>query len=94
VTRYSKGFPIREWRKRSGTRNEPLDCRVYAYAALCSFGTIRWNRLKKPEHEPDVPVAAEPLPPEMVPPAGESTSIRRGAALLRTGDRPWQFNLA
>jgi len=81
VTRYSKGFPIREWRKRSGTRNEPLDCRVYAYAALCSFGTIRWNRLKKPEHqELDVPVAAEPLPPEMVPPARRASILppRRG----------------
>jgi phage terminase large subunit GpA-like protein len=50
VTRYSKGFPIREWRKRSGQlRNEPLDCRVYAYAALCSFGTIRWERLRRPK---------------------------------------------
>lgn len=50
TTRYSKGFPIREWRKRSGSaRNEPLDCRVYAYAALCSFGTVRWERLKRPK---------------------------------------------
>ena len=33
VTRYVKGFPKREWIK-TYTRNEGLDCRVYAYAAL------------------------------------------------------------
>lgn len=34
VTRYVKGFPKREWVKDPGRRNEALDCRVYAYAAL------------------------------------------------------------
>jgi phage terminase large subunit GpA-like protein len=34
ATRYRNGFPKREWRKGAGVRNEPLDCRVYAYAAL------------------------------------------------------------
>lgn len=33
VTKYVKGFPIREWHKRRD-RNEALDCRVYALAAL------------------------------------------------------------
>lgn len=33
ITRYSKGFPIREWHKKR-PRNEALDCRVYALAAL------------------------------------------------------------
>ena len=33
-TRYHHGFPKREWRKETGARNEALDCRVYAYAAL------------------------------------------------------------
>lgn len=33
VTRYVKGFPKREWVK-TYNRNEALDCRVYAYAAL------------------------------------------------------------
>lgn len=33
VTRYSKGFPIREWHK-TRPRNEALDARVYALAAL------------------------------------------------------------
>lgn len=34
VTRYIKGQPIREWVKPDRARNEALDCRVYAYAAL------------------------------------------------------------
>lgn len=33
VTRHIKGFPVREWHK-SRDRNEALDCRVYALAAL------------------------------------------------------------
>lgn len=34
VTRYNKGFAVRKWEKPSGRRNEALDCRVYALAAL------------------------------------------------------------
>jgi phage terminase large subunit GpA-like protein len=34
VTRYVKGRPTREWRLAGGMRNEALDCRVYATAAL------------------------------------------------------------
>lgn len=34
ITRYLKGQPIREWHKPDRARNEALDCRVYALAAL------------------------------------------------------------
>ena len=34
VTRFVKGFPRREWTLPSGQRNEALDCRVYAMAAM------------------------------------------------------------
>lgn len=34
VTKYTKGFPRREFVK-TRNRNEALDCRVYSYAALC-----------------------------------------------------------
>lgn len=34
TTRYVKGFGIREWKKPDKARNEALDCRVYALAAL------------------------------------------------------------
>ena len=36
-TRYHNGFAKHEWKKESGARNEALDCRVYAYAALQSL---------------------------------------------------------
>lgn len=78
TTRYSKGFPIREYKKRSGVRNEPLDCRVYAYCALCSLN-VKWPRVAaeakaradKPTAEPQpIPEApavqrppSQPMPP-------------------------------
>lgn len=34
VVRYVKGQPVREWHKNDRDRNEKLDCRVYAYAAM------------------------------------------------------------
>jgi phage terminase large subunit GpA-like protein len=34
VLRYVKGFPVREWVKKSSARNEALDTLVYAYAGL------------------------------------------------------------
>jgi phage terminase large subunit GpA-like protein len=43
VTRYVKGFPVREWVKKSGARNEALDVMVYNYAALNWLYT-RYNR--------------------------------------------------
>ena len=33
-TRYHNGFPKQEWRKSANARNEALDARNYAYAAL------------------------------------------------------------
>lgn len=70
-TRFHKGFPIRYWKKPDSARNEPLDCRVLAYAALCSL-TINWATIAKrrrvsahveplPE-QPSEHVAAEPSP--------------------------------
>lgn len=45
VTRYVKGFPVREWVKKSGARNEALDEAVYAYAAL-QWLYMRYHRSK------------------------------------------------
>jgi phage terminase large subunit GpA-like protein len=49
--RYHRGFPIREWVKKAGDRNEALDCMVYAYAALLLFGrkmnqATMWEQLR------------------------------------------------
>lgn len=43
VTRYVKGFPVKEWVLPSGARNEALDCFVYAYAAAVHAGVHRAN---------------------------------------------------
>lgn len=37
VTTYSRGVPVREWRRKRGVRAEVLDARVYAYAAFCGL---------------------------------------------------------
>jgi len=46
VTRYTKGFPRREWIK-IRPRNEALDCLVYALAALSSLNIRDWKRLER-----------------------------------------------
>lgn len=43
ITRYIKGFPVREWVKKSGARNEALDCEVYSFAGL-NWLYMRFNR--------------------------------------------------
>ena len=50
--RYHRGFPIREWVKKAGDRNEALDCAVYAYAAMLIFSrrmnrTTMWEQLRQ-----------------------------------------------
>jgi len=45
VTRFSKGFPRREWVK-VRARNEALDCRVYAYAALRILNPV-WSAVSR-----------------------------------------------
>jgi phage terminase large subunit GpA-like protein len=48
--KFKKGYKKYEWEKKSGVRNEPLDCRVYARAALAilnpSFDALRKLREK------------------------------------------------
>jgi phage terminase large subunit GpA-like protein len=88
VTKYSKGFPSREYKLRPGMRNEPLDCRVYAYAALCSFGRIRWpglleRRLKESAAKKTETVAK---PQESVAKPQEPPPMRRAYAPMRRGN--------
>ena len=47
VVKYSKGFPKTEWVK-IATRNDYLDCEVYAYFAALRVGMVRmdWNGLR------------------------------------------------
>jgi phage terminase large subunit GpA-like protein len=54
VTRYRKGFPVREWVKQR-PRNEALDCLVYAWAAQIvlnpDWNTIKQSKTRKPERQ-------------------------------------------
>jgi len=44
VTRYKQGQAVRSWSKPSNARNEALDCRVYAFAALKILNPV-WSAL-------------------------------------------------
>ena len=55
-TRYVKGFPQRTWWKPDSRRNEALDCRVYAYAALHGLLSMGLNLNKRVEALPPLPV--------------------------------------
>ncbi len=46
VTKYVKGFPVRSWVPKPNTRQEALDCRVYAFAALRSMA-INWGKVQR-----------------------------------------------
>lgn len=56
VTRFAKGFPKREWVK-TRARNEALDIRVYALAALYLLNPV-WEFLKREPKEKEIPNAA------------------------------------
>lgn len=43
IRRYVKGFPVYEWTKPKGARNEILDCFVYSLAAFWLLGLNRWR---------------------------------------------------
>jgi phage terminase large subunit GpA-like protein len=75
VTRYIKGFPVREWHK-TRDRNEALDCRVYAHAALkilnpnMARSVARLMSLEPAAAAPAPPAAARPGPPASDPVPG------------------------
>lgn len=54
-TRYVKGFPQRYWWKTDGRRNEALDCRVYAYAALHGLLSMGINLNQRVQALPPLP---------------------------------------
>lgn len=67
VTKMVKGRPKREWKVIEGRRNEPLDCRVYAFAALVmaspQFDKIAL-RLKRRTQTMKIEKPAKPAEPE------------------------------
>jgi phage terminase large subunit GpA-like protein len=84
-TKYVKGFPTRVYVLPSGVRNEALDCRVYAYAALQSLN-VRWGHLlaaqqkrpPKPNATPPAEAEIEQDVPVAPPKVAAVVSARRG----------------
>jgi phage terminase large subunit GpA-like protein len=82
--RYTKGFAHREWTKKPGARNEALDARCYAYAALQSLIAGRFRLSKQADQieamlprttgDDDRPARPRPMPP---PPSADSGLERR-----------------
>ncbi|MBF0182631.1 MAG: phage terminase large subunit family protein [Magnetococcales bacterium] len=71
-TRYIRGRPIREWHKKDGDRNEALDCRVYAVAALHGLMNMGFRLNAEAEWQEKIPfkerieAAAQPAIPAPV----------------------------
>jgi phage terminase large subunit GpA-like protein len=84
VTKYIKGVPKREWRQ-SRPRNEALDCRVYAYAAL----KIASPRIQKHAQRLEPEFAVDPAKvdqrDDQEPSPAEPKRKRRKNRLSRTG---------
>ncbi len=93
VTRYVKGFPVREWHQ-TRPRNEALDCRVYALAAL-KIANPSFKRAAERLAMPDG--AIEPMRPpprlnsrakvnavEEIPPEESRTSVAETVQVKRT----------
>lgn len=57
ITRYKQGYPVQEWQKKAGARNEALDCRVYARAAAYVLGLDKFRDQHWQEMERRVQVA-------------------------------------
>jgi len=83
--KYHKGFKTTEYRKRPGVRNEPLDCRVYAYAALCA-ATINWKVMeqRKRAREAAAPTQ-EPAGDVDLPHPAAAVVQRQGSRIRRVG---------
>lgn len=87
-TRYRNGFPKHEWRKPSGARNEALDCRVYAYAALHALSTsgMKLNRLADQIADAAKRIAkkASPAEPSSTPGATQSPVHAPGGPVVHS----------
>lgn len=84
VTKHVKGFPVRTYVKDAGARNEALDLRVYAYAALTALN-VNWGRVQAAAAEakvrqPDLLRSERKPPPEYDVPATRPLPAERESA--------------
>lgn len=98
MTRYVKGFPVREWHQ-TRPRNEALDCRVYALAALkianpsfkraaerLTMPADAAEQLRPPaklKRKPTAKPVEEKPPEESAPTVAETVAIKRSGSLKR-----------
>jgi len=98
ITKYTRGFPKRTFQKRSGARNEALDCRVYAFAALTLAG-IQWDKLafrmkqraKPLPKRPQAPAEAAPSPVESTPAPAQAAAEEQHAPVTPEAPLPVQI---
>ena len=72
VTKYVRGFPRRTFEKPSGKRNEALDCRVYAFAAL-TMAAPQFDKIALRMKKRAKPLPSKPADPE--PKSGPATAV-------------------
>lgn len=96
MTRYVKGFPVREWHQ-TRDRNEALDCRVYALAALKILNPNLKRLTARMQSDSDVaseepprksqrrPLAkkSEKTPEESAPPKSETKRVWKSSRLAQ-----------
>lgn len=83
-TKYVKGFPQRYWWKPDGRRNEALDCRVYAYAALHGLLSMGLNLNKKVAELPPIPDRTARHQMEALPSVPSQPTPRRRRKVIRS----------
>jgi phage terminase large subunit GpA-like protein len=89
ITTYSRGTPVREWRRKKGVRGEVLDARVYSYAALCGLVSMGLRLDAEADRIASLrPEAAVSGLESNRPPARPVREIRR-SRWLEIGRRPW-----
>jgi phage terminase large subunit GpA-like protein len=89
VTTYSRGTPVREWKRKKGLRAEVLDARCYAYAALCGLVAMGLRLDAEAERIAALrPEASEKSAGGSRAPARAVREVRR-SRWLETGRRPW-----
>lgn len=80
LTVYTKGFPKVVWKKPPGIANEPLDIRVYQFAALSILNPV-WSALEK-RLQSDPPPAEDAEPVEQPKKSKAKTKRRRRSGFV------------
>jgi phage terminase large subunit GpA-like protein len=82
IKEWVKGFPRRVWQKASSARNEALDVRAYAFAALLSLNIIWHREVRRAQKATKRPVQGNVAAPAPTPPEALETPPAVAAAAL------------